>query len=100
MKHSVTAIIYDKRGRILSIGQNSYVRTHPLQVKYAKKVGRPDNIYIHAEIHAITKCKNLKAANTIKVFRYNKAGKPVLAKPCDICQSAIGQTPIKTIEHT
>ena len=27
-KHSLTAIIYDKKDRVLSIGQNSYTKTH------------------------------------------------------------------------
>ena len=41
-KHHVTAIIFDKRGRPLSIGQNSYIKTHPLQLKIAEKVGLPE----------------------------------------------------------
>ena len=38
-KHKITAIIYDKKGRVLSIGQNSYIKTHPYQAKIAKQVG-------------------------------------------------------------
>ena len=98
---SITAIIYDKRGNILSIGKNSYVKSHTIQAKYAKKVGKHEAIYLHAEIHAITRCSNLKDAHKIAVFRYNADGTPANAKPCPICEAAIrDMTNIKFIEHT
>lgn len=99
-KHNITAIIYDKRGRPLSIGKNSYHKTHPLQVKMAEKVGLPEKRYLHGEIDAIVKCKDLSKAHKIVIMRYTKDGKPANAKPCAICQAAIALTPIKIIEHT
>lgn len=99
-KHHVTAIIFDKRGRPLSIGQNSYIKTHPLQLKMAEKVGLPEKKFIHAELSAIVRCKDLSKAHKIVVMRYNKDGEPVNAKPCKICEQAIALTPIKIIEHT
>lgn len=57
-KQQITAIIYDRKGEVLSIGQNSYVKTHPLQAKHAEKVGLPYKQFLHAEIHAITRCKH------------------------------------------
>ena len=99
-KHNITAIIYDKRGRPLSIGKNSYHKTHPLQVKMAQKVGLPEKVYQHSEINAIVKCKDLSKAHKIVIMRYTKDGKPANAKPCAICQAAIALTPIKIIEHT
>lgn len=95
-----TAIIYDKRGRILSIGKNSYVKTHTIQAKYAKRVGLDEKIYIHAEIDAIVKCKNIDKAHKILVMRTLKSGRYGLAKPCPICADAINDTPIKEIEWT
>lgn len=97
---NVTAIIFDKKGNILSVGKNSYTKTHPLQFKHAKRVGLEKKIYLHAELDAIIKCKDLTKAHTIKVFRYFKNGKPANAKPCPICTDAIRFTPIKNIEHT
>lgn len=98
---SITAIIYDKRGNVLSIGKNSYIKTHTLQAHYAKKVGKEEAIYLHAEIHAITRCMNLKDAYRIAVFRYDIAGNPANAKPCSICEAAIREmTNIKVIQHT
>jgi len=99
-RHNVTAIIFDKRGRILSIGKNSYVKTHPKQAAFARKSGVPCKIYLHAEIHAITKCKDLSKAHKILIMRYDSIGNPRLAKPCKICDDAIKDVGIKHIEHT
>lgn len=99
-KHQITAMIYDRRGRVLSIGQNSYLKTHPLQAKHADKVGLPEKQFLHAEIAALIKCRDLKKAHKILVTRHNKSGEPVLAKPCPICMSAIRASGIKFIEHT
>lgn len=99
-KQTITAVIYDKRGRVLSIGQNSYIKTHPLQAKHAGKVGLPEKQFLHAEIAAITRCSDLSKAYRILVTRYDKKGDPVLAKPCPVCMSAISATPIRQIDHT
>lgn len=99
-KHNVKAIILDKRGRPLSIGENSYIKTHPLQQRMAEKVGLPEKVFQHAEINAIVKCKDLTKAHKIVIMRYTKDGKPANAKPCAICRAALALTPIKIIEHT
>lgn len=99
-KHSLKAIIYDKRGRVLSIGENSFIKSHRVQAEYAERVGTPYKIYLHAEIDSILKCRNLSKAHKIFVSRYNKQGKPMLAKPCPICMLAIQEAGIKHIEWT
>lgn len=99
-QQAITALIYDRRGRVLSIGQNSYVKTHTLQAKHAKKVGQPEKQYLHAEIHAITRCRDLRRAHKIFVVRNGKNGQPLLAKPCEVCMSAIDAAGIKIIEYT
>ena len=99
-KHDLTAIIYDKRGRVLSIGKNNYVKTHPMQKKYATKVGVPHKEFLHAEISAIIKCKDLSRAHRISIFRFNVDGSPALARPCHVCMSAIEAAGIKSITHT
>jgi hypothetical protein len=35
-RHELTAVIYDRKGNVLSIGKNSYIKTHPLQAIHAK----------------------------------------------------------------
>ena len=100
VKHELTAFIYDKKGRVLSIGQNNYIKTHPLQAKHAKQVGLPEKQYLHAEIHAIARCKDLTKAHRILITRFGKNGQPLLAKPCPVCQSAIRAAGIELVEHT
>jgi tRNA(Arg) A34 adenosine deaminase TadA len=99
-KHQVTAIIYDRRGRVMSIGQNSYLKTHPLQAHHAHKAGLPEKQFLHAEVAAIVRCRDLSKAHRILVTRYDSVGRPILAKPCPVCMSAIDASGIKHIEHT
>jgi len=98
-KVEISAFIYDKRGRLLSSGQNSYTKTHTLQAKLAESVGLPHKQFVHAEIAALVKCDWSKA-HKIFVVRYGKDGRPLMAKPCKICMKAIGMTSIKEIEFT
>lgn len=98
--HQITAVIYDKRGRVLSIGQNSYVKTHPLQAKFAKQVGLDKKVFLHAEISAIVKCPDITRARRIFISRWNKHGQPLYAKPCPICESAIKAAGIEIVDYT
>ena len=100
MKHTLTAVVYDRKGKVLSVGQNSYTKTHPRQAAIAAKVGLPEKKFVHAEFVAITKCRDLKKAHKIMITRYNRAGEPVNAKPCPICMELIRLSGIKEIEHT
>jgi len=95
----ITATCYDKQGRILSVRQNSFTKTHPFQKYLAVKVGHPKKEYLHAEIAAILACKT-KLIHKIKVERYNSTGKAMNAKPCTICQLAISMFNISLIEYT
>lgn len=99
-RFSITALIYDKRGRVLSIGQNSYVKTHPIQAQYAEQAGEPHKIYLHAEIDAIIKCQDIDRAHKLVLFRFHEDGSPAMAAPCKVCQEAIAKTPIKVVVHT
>lgn len=100
MKHSITAMIFDKKGRVLSLGKNSYTKTHTMQARHANRVGMPQKVFIHAEIDSIIRCKDLTKAYKIVVMRYTKDGKPANAKPCPVCMSAIKASNIKFIEWT
>lgn len=82
------AFCYDRKGNLLSHAENSYVRTHPIQAYFAKKVGLASKVYLHAEIAAIIRAGD-KKIHTLHVFRRNKEGKLLNAKPCPICYSAM-----------
>lgn len=97
-RYNFVAIITDSKNRILSIGINSYNKTHPMQQKYADKDNQHDKIYLHAEIDALVKCKKVPFA--IYVARVNKSGQVRMAKPCSICERAILESGIKEIRYT
>lgn len=99
-KHALKAILYDRKGNVLSIGFNSYVKTHPLQAKCAEAVGEPTKVYLHAEIAALVRNRHPERAYKIVVFRFNKMGQPVAAKPCRCCQHALKLAGVFQIEHT
>lgn len=97
---NVTAIIYDKKGRVLSVGKNSYTKTHPAQARHAKKVGLERKIFIHAEVDSIVRCRDLSRAHKIVVSRITKDGSFANAKPCPVCESAIKEAGIEHVEWT
>lgn len=99
-KHNLTAIVKDRRGRILAIGKNSYVKTHPIMAKASKATQSAHRTYLHAEVAALLKVKDWSKAFSMEVFRYTKDNKPALAKPCSCCQWVIKQTGIKKVSHT
>jgi hypothetical protein len=68
--------------------------------RYAAKCGQPYKIFLHAEVHAILRCKDLSKAHKIFIARYGKSGQPLNAKPCPICMQAIKESGIQLIEHT
>lgn len=99
-RQELVATIYNKRGRILARGTNSYHKSHPLQHRFARAAGRPEAIFLHAEIHALTRLKDWSCAHRIVIERYSKGGTPLLAKPCEICERAIQEAGIEHIEYT
>lgn len=97
-RQHITALAYDKKGRLLAVGENSYTKTHPLQAYYGNKAGRPAAIYLHAELDALIKAKS--KVYKLVVLRYGAKGKPLLAKPCPACRLAINDFGVKHVEHT
>lgn len=96
----VTAFVYDKRGRLLSVGNNSYKKTHPLQAKYSRKTSNPHRIYLHAELDALLKARSRGTPHKIVVMRVNKEGVFCNAAPCECCKRAIKDFDVKVVEHT
>ncbi len=100
--HFIYCKIVDKRGRVLSIGVNSYIKTKPLQAKWAAKVHLPHKEFVHAEVDAIAKLpyQHRNKAYAIYIYRFDNQGRPALAKPCIICQTLIKTIGIKHIYYT
>ena len=93
----VVAIAYDRRGRVLAIGHNSYVKTHPIQSKYAMEAHRPGAVYLHAEIDALIKCGF--SAHSMTINRFGRSGKSLASKPCPICLRAIADAGIRSLNY-
>ena len=99
-RQNITAMIFDRKGRLLSVGKNSYVKTHPLQAATAKKMNLPDKIFLHAEVDAIVRLEDRDKAYRILITRVSPDGTFRLVKPCTICAEVISKTTIKIVEHT
>ena len=98
-RYTITATTFDKRGRAIAHGMNSYARTHPRQQEYAAQAGQEHRLYLHAEIHAIIRSRKTKI-HKILIERYDQQGRPQLAKPCAVCELAIQAAKIKFVEYT
>ena len=101
-KIDVVARVYDRSGRLMATGENSYTKTHPIQYRYALRAGRPLKQYLHAEISAIIRALKNKNRTPYKIVveRYSKEGRPMMAKPCPVCMAAINEAGIRLVEYT
>jgi len=98
-RYQILAMCFDKKGDCISHAVNNYDKTHPLQKYFAEKVGKPECIYLHAEIAAILKAKD-QQIEYISIQRWNVMGHPEDAHPCPICMEAIRAFGVKRIQYT
>jgi len=96
-KKQVGAILLNKN-KVVTAATNLETKSHPIQAKFAERVGLKEKIYLHAEIAALVKCK--EEVDTIIVARVNPQGKIRMAKPCPICQLALNEAGISKIHYT
>ena len=105
-KHRLICFVLDSKYRIISIGHNSYSKTHTLQSKLAAKCGNKNREYLHAEISALARIIRNMAVNPVEsvakilIVRFNKKGELTLASPCQICRQAIKMAGIKEVIYT
>lgn len=99
-KHTITATIYDHKGRSLARAQNNYTRTHPIQARFADKAQQPTRIFLHAEIAALVKLRKGQVPHSIYIERRRKDGTPALAAPCAVCRAALKHWGIKHIRYS
>ncbi len=97
-RYRIIARGLDKRGREICTRTNTYSTSHPVQKHFAVKVGRPDAIFLHAEISVLVSAK--KEVHTLLIARVDSEGNPAPAKPCQICSIAIEQYNVKEVIYT
>lgn len=85
--------VISKGNKILSIGCNSYTKTHTLQGKGLKP-------YLHAEISALIRRRHYDdlSSCSITVYRESK-NLPVMAKPCKQCMLLLREFGIKKVYY-
>lgn len=91
-----------KNGDVASVGFNRK-KSHPIQKKYNVHRGCHDETrnYIHAEMSAIVKAKNIDlTGSTIYISRNTVSGDIAMCRPCPACMKAIIDRGIKKIFYT
>jgi tRNA(Arg) A34 adenosine deaminase TadA len=96
-KKRVGAVLL-KKNKIIATAVNLERKSHPIQARFAKRVGLWQKIYLHSEIHALIKAK--EDADTIVVARINPQNKIRNAKPCPICSLALEEAGVKNIYYS
>lgn len=93
-QHKLSAVLMYK-GRPLSFGFNS-LKTDPKIQKYSKVKA------MHAEMSAVFRVKNKEMLKdcTIVVYREDRHGNPVLARPCSVCETMLKDYGIKHIMYS
>ncbi len=99
-QYMIGAVI-SKKNRVISNGCNTLKKTHPLQALYAKLTNNPEAIYLHAEMSAIVRAKEVDLEGaTIHIFRRGLGGELRNSRPCDSCMRALIKRGIKKIHYT
>ena len=96
-KKQVGALLLNKN-KVVVAATNLETKSHPLQAKFAERVGLKEKIYLHAEIAALVKCR--EDVDTIIVARVNPQGKLRMARPCPICELALKEAGITHVHYT
>lgn len=89
-RYVITASCFDKKGRLISTGQNDYKKSSTFMKRWAELAGEPYKIYWHSECRAIYRAlKQGKDIHSIVVTRYDSKGNFRNAKPCKTCMACI-----------
>ena len=88
------ALCLDNRGHIIATATNS-AKTHPQQAEYAKRVGKPQKISLHAELAALVRAK--ADVHTLIVCRINRTSDLRLSRPCPVCMLAMQEAGVQEI---
>ena len=88
---NICACLYNKRGKIISSGVNSFSKSHPIQEKFGST---PYKIFLHAEIDAVVKAIRKVGGDdlsgySLAIARICHDGSDAQAFPCDGCIDAL-----------
>jgi tRNA(Arg) A34 adenosine deaminase TadA len=97
-KWRFACIITDRHGSIISQSFNSMTKSHPMQYKYACTHGNREQIFLHAEVAALVRCRKVPYA--LYVARIDACNRPAMARPCEICMEAIKKAHVRYIYFT
>lgn len=95
----VGAVLINKN-KVISTAVNLDCKSHPLQARWAKRVGLKEKIYLHAEMKALIDARSY--ADTIIVVRLGGRGGISLrqSRPCKICEAALRYSGIRHIYYS
>ena len=98
-KKQVGAVLLNKN-RVVVTATNLETKSHPMQAKFAERVGLREKIFLHAEIAALVKCR--EECDTIVVARLGGHNHDELrmAKPCPVCALALKEAGIDKVHYT
>jgi tRNA(Arg) A34 adenosine deaminase TadA len=96
-KKKVGAVLL-KKNRVIVTAVNLEKKTHPIQAKFAQRVGLVEKVFLHAEIHSLIKAR--EGADTIVVARVNNQDKMRIAKPCACCALALKEAGVQKIYYS
>lgn len=92
---NIVALAYDKHGHLISVGRNSYKKTHPIQYKYATSANR-GQIFLHAEIDALIKAHF--HVHKMVINRIGRTGRLLASQPCSMCLAALMDAGVEELE--
>ncbi len=87
-----------KKNKVIATAVNLEKKSHPLQAKFARRVGMHERIFLHSEIHSLIKAR--EDADTIIVARVNPQNKLRMAAPCACCALALEEAGVKNIWYS
>jgi deoxycytidylate deaminase len=101
-KQKIVAFVLNQKGHVLTVGWNSYIKTHPKQKEASILFGEVHKQYLHAEVCALTRLnkKQLGKQSAIVIIRLDSKNNLLPSCPCRICASVIHTYNIKTIIHS
>lgn len=101
-KQKIVAFVLNQKGHVLTVGWNSYTKSHPTQKLEAGLFGEEHKQYLHAEVSALTRLtrKQLGKQSAIVIIRLGSKNRLLAGCPCKICASVIAKYDIDTIIHS